>query len=142
MDTLKWQQTHTADRPLPRLGFDIRTQLSPLIGVAFASFFSLLPQWFTMPEVSAWAAVSLLMGFVYFALLPNCKRGWSGILLGVMSIAIALTYQSDLSVLHLWVCAQTVLAGLWMLRAERQIELTTAGLILGLNAGASFFMMH
>lgn len=148
MNTRKLRNPRTFDQSIPfelsipKLRFNARAPLSPLFGVMLATLISFLPRWFDAPEVSAWAAVSLLMGFVYLALLPDCKRGWSSVLMGFASIAFALVYQADLTALHLLVSIQTVLAGLWMLRAEKHIELTVAGLILGLNAGASFLMMH
>lgn len=118
-----------------------RVQLSPALGAGIAASIAALPQVFGASPVSAWAALTLLMGFIYFALLPVAQKWPSALLLGIGNIAIALAFQENLSMLHSWVSAQTIVAGIWLLRTERLIELSAAGLLLGINAGASFFMM-
>lgn len=121
--------------------YQLRIQVSPILGALIAAGIAALPLIFGASAASAWAALTLLMGFIYFALIPVSQKWLSALLLGVGNISVALMFQENLKVLHFWMSAQTIMAGIWLLRTERVVELSAAGLLLGINAGAAFFMM-
>lgn len=117
-----------------------RTWLTPVFGAMLGYAISWLPALFQAPALDAWAALTLLLGFIYLALLPNCRCVWIGLTLAIINIAVGLEAQHNGEVLKLWLGSQTIFAAIWLLRREQPDELSAAGLILGLSASATALM--
>lgn len=119
-----------------------RPWLAPLAGATLGYGISLLPGLFNTVALPAWSALTLLLGFVYLALLPGCRLVWPGLALAMVNISVALTTMSNGGALKAWLGLQTIIAAIWLLRRDQPEELSTAGLILGLCASATALMPY
>jgi len=119
-----------------------RQWLAPLFGAVLGYGISLLPELFGTPALPAWSALTLLLGFVYLALLPGCRWVWPGLSLALINIGVALNTLDNPGALKSWLGLQTIIAAIWLLRRDQPEELTTAGLILGLCASATALMPY
>ena len=120
----------------------LRQQVAPLVGAAIAFIVSLLPAWTGTAALPAWNAFILLLGFLYWALLPQCRTPVIPFALGLANMSFALLFFGEPTALHWWLSAQTIIAAIWLLRSDDAIELSSAGLMLGMNASAAFFIQH